>query len=433
MRVIPPDSSGAYRPRNFKDGTTPMQALRIHWLALTLLAASAPAAAGDAAGKGGAILDLRYRFEHVTQDNALDDADAHTLRTRVGYRTGAWHGWSALVEADDVRRLGGRYNDTRNGRTSHSVVADPEGTAINQALLHFAGERVAATVGRQRINLDNQRFVGGVGWRQNEQTYDGVLLQFTPTDKLSATYAWLGRVNTVFGPDDGPRANAVNRADSEGDSHLLNLRYAFSPRMVATGYHYRLDLDDLAVSAGAPLDSLSSATTGVRLAGTFERLDYAAEFARQDALHGNPWDLDSRYHLVELGVRLGKARLAAGEELLGGAGGPGNRAFQTPLGTRHKFQGWADMFVTTPADGVEDRYVGAVVPVAGGSLEAWYHDFSAERGSASYGTELDVSYARGIPGVPGLDALFKYARHDADRTSPTVDTEKFWLQVQYTY
>jgi len=117
--------------------------------------------------------------------------------------------------------------------------------------------------------------------------------------------------------------------------------------------------------------------------------------------------------------------------VLGGDAGPGNRAFQTPLATKHAFQGWADIFLLTPADGVEDAYVGFTAPLLGGSLAAWYHDFSAEQGSSQYGDEIDVSYAHPIPGVKGLVGLVKYASYDADEFS--VDTDKFWLQAQYSY
>ena len=119
--------------------------------------------------------------------------------------------------------------------------------------------------------------------------------------------------------------------------------------------------------------------------------------------------------------------------MLGGDNGSGNRAFQTPLATKHAFQGWADQFLTTPADGIEDAYVGVTAPLLGGTLQAWYHDFSTEQGSDEYGNEIDLSYAHPIPGVKGLVGLVKYATYDSDDKARTVDTDKVWLQLQYTY
>lgn len=408
-------------------------------LTLSILAVMAQSA--WAANDGGSFLDgkpifdLRYRFEQVEQDNALRDASAHTLRTRIGYRTGAWNGFSALGEVDLVSDLGGNhYNSTRNGHVDRSVVADPDGVAINQLLLRYDADQGSAVVGRQRINLDNQRFVGGVAWRQNEQTYDAALVEFKPMTGMKFTYAWLDRIHSVFGPDNEPWANATNQARLKGDSHLFNLNYSISPQVALSAYHYRLDLENAAVAPTAPLGTLSSATTGVRVSGATEGLAYAFEYARQKDAAGNPWKLDSRYVLAEVGYNFeNKSVVKLGYEALGGDDGPGNRAFQTPLATKHLFQGWADMFLTTPADGVEDRYLMVSTPLAGGTLAGWYHEYQSERGSVDFGKELDVSYAHAIPGVKGLSALVKFARYRSDEVTRTVDTDKFWLQLQYTY
>ncbi|MNY14469.1 hypothetical protein D3C86_1476460 [compost metagenome] len=117
--------------------------------------------------------------------------------------------------------------------------------------------------------------------------------------------------------------------------------------------------------------------------------------------------------------------------MLGGDEGPGNRAFQTPLATKHAFQGWADIFLTTPADGIKDSYLSASTPLLGGTVTGMYHDYRAELGSSHYGDEINISYARPIPLLKGLTALAKYARYDADDAN--VDTDTLWLQAQYSY
>lgn len=388
----------------------------------------------DAGGK--LILDLRYRFEHVDQANALESAEAQTLRTRLGYRTPRWHGLSGLVEVDNVSRLGqARFNDTRNGQAGYSTVADPQATEVNQALLRFAGKAGSVQFGRQRINLDNQRFVGGVGWRQNEQTYDGVLAELPIGKQGQFDYAYIDNINTVFGPEDRWPHSATAPADIEGHSHLLHLRYAFTPSLTATAYHYRLGLDNIAVAAGAPLGTLSSKTTGLRVQGKHADFDYLLEYARQSELAGNPWSLDSHYLLAEAGYRWAGVQWKAGYEVLSASAGqaPGNRAFQTPLATKHAFQGWADLFLTTPADGLEDTYVGAAAALAGGQWQVWFHDFRSERGGHRYGREWDMSYSHPLPGVKGLVGLIKFARYDSADVARSVDTDKGWLQLQYSY
>ena len=382
------------------------------------------------AGKVG--IDARYRYEHVDQDNALDHANAQTLRTRLSLQSGKWYGLSALVEADNVSRLGdAAYNDTRNGQTGHSVVADPDGSEINQALLRYDHSLGNAVLGRQRINLDNQRFIGGVAWRQNEQTYDAVLGQLKPLDGLTLTYAYLDNINSIFGPDNGRFANRSNPANIEGHSHLFNAQYVLRPELTVTAYHYLLGLDNLALTAAGAYATLSSKTSGVRLNGAVQGVSYALEYAQQQDYADNPQELDSDYYLAELGFSLAGVQLKAGYEVLGGDDGSGNRAFQTPLATKHAFQGWADQFLTTPADGIRDAYLGASTALLGGTLQAWYHDFRAETGSSQYGEELDLSYGRAIPGIKGLTGLVKYARYDADEFA--VDTDKLWVQLQYSY
>ena len=376
--------------------------------------------------QGKPLLDVRYRYEHVDQDNALNNANAQTIRTRVGFQSGKWYGLSALIEADNVSRIGdASYNSFRNGQTDYSVVADPDGTEINQALLRYDHKYGSAVLGRQRINLDNQRFVGGVAWRQNEQTYDGVLGQLKPLDGLTLTYAYIDNVNSIFGPGNGRFDTAANQANIEGHSHLLNVQYVLMPELTETAYQYRLGLDNLA--AGGQ----SSKTTGLRLNGAVSGVSYVLEYAQQTEYADNPLDLDSDYYLAELGYTVKGVILKGGYEVLGGDEGPGNRAFQTPLATKHAFQGWADIFLLTPPDGIKDAYVGGSAPLFGGTLAAWYHDFRAERDSSQYGEEIDVSYAHAVPGVKGLVGLVKYASYDADDFA--VDTDKFWVQLQYSY
>ena len=409
---------------------------------LSLAIASATLAQGAFAAEelsnlftqGKPILDARYRFENVDQNNDLRDANVQTLRTRAGFQSGQWYGLSGLLEVDNVSRIGDdAYNSTRNGQKEYAVVADPDGTEVNQALLRYDHKLGSAVLGRQRINLDNQRFIGSVAWRQNEQTFDGALTQLKPLDGLTLSYAYLDQVNTVFGPDNGRYDNLTNQANIDGHSHLINAQYVFMPQLTATAYSYLLDLDNIAVAPTAAEGTLSSQTSGLRLNGVVAGVSYALEYAQQKDYGDNPLELDSEYYLAELGYTLKGVQLKAGYEVLGGDNGGGNRAFQTPLATKHAFQGWADQFLTTPADGIEDAYLGVTAPLLGGTLQAWYHDFSTEQGSDEYGNEIDLSYAHTIPGVKGLVGLLKYATYDSDDKARTVDTDKVWLQLQYSY
>ena len=91
-------------------------------------------------------------------------------------------------------------------------------------------------------------------------------------------------------------------------------------------------------------------------------------------------------------------------------GSNGRRAYQTPLATGHAFNGWADRFLTTPADGLQDRYLGWKHGWGGWQAGVFVHDFRADRGDADYGSEWDASLGFKLGPVA---LLAKYANYDA--------------------
>ena len=384
-----------------------------------------PAMAAETAGMERAlagtrpILDLRLRYEDVTQDGLPADATAVTLRGRVGFETGAAP-FRLLAEGELVRALDSAYNSTLNGKTQYPVVADPRMDEINR--LQLTSTVIPATtviLGRQRILYDDHRFVGNVGWRQNEQTYDALRIVQHSIAHLTIDAAWLNRVNRVFGPD-SPAGHYT------GDSYVADIAYESRAGKVV-GVAQLLDLRE------APMDS--SATYGLRY--TTERtlahvkLAGLLSYATQRDRAGNPLHYRDDYLAGELKATLAPFSLGAGLELLQGDGVKG---FTTPLATLHRFQGWADKFLATPPDGIDDRYLDfgyAKKPAAGpGSISASasYHWLRAERGSAHYGTELDALLQ---VGWRKCVAALKYADYRAE--SFASDTRKLWLQVEFSY
>lgn len=405
-------------------GLLPKRSVPIGWvrgLALAALAGTAqmPLAVetggiGEALAGTEAKLLLRYRFENVDQDGFDDDANASTLLSRLTLKTGAVAGLHGVVEVDNVSYLGGdAFNNTENGRTDRPVVADPDHTEVNQAYLSYAfAAESAARVGRQRINHADQRFLGGVGWRQNEQTFDAGTLSLTPLDAVKVDYSYIWRVNRIFGPE-GPDA------DFKGDTHAALVSYLPAAGHTLSAFGYWLDFDE------AP--ALSSATYGARYQGSLKlsaalSLGLQLAAARQHDYADSPLDYDADYWLAEFSLASAPLTVTGGYEVLGSDDGVG---FKTPLATLHKFQGFADVFLVTPAGGVEDRYLTLATQVAGVKLAATYHDFEADKGGADYGDELDLVAAYAFS--PRYSALLKYAAYDADEFA--VDTDKIWLML----
>ena len=210
-------------------------------LAFASAASLAPALGAEtweqALREGDAIVDLRARYESVEQDGFASSADALTNRLRVGYQTAPLKGTAFLAEGVLVGDLIDDYNSTTNGQTEYPVVADPtDFAAVNRfALINKSLDRTTLTFGRQRIVHDDQRFVGNVGWRQHEQTLDGLRAQWaTPKIKTDLTYA--AQVNRVFGPD-SPQGKW------EGDVVLANFAYTL-PVGTLSVFDYYLDIDN---------------------------------------------------------------------------------------------------------------------------------------------------------------------------------------------
>lgn len=369
--------------------------------------------------KGDIKFNFRYRYEYVDEDvSTKDDAKASTLKSRVTLSTAAFKGFSALLEVDDVSQIGSeQYATPSNGKASqYPIVADPDGTTINQAYLQYKNDHLTGSAGRQRILHSGQRFVGGVGWRQNEQTYDSFRVQI-PVGKVSVDYSYIWDVDRIFGPD----TNGGQPRRFESDSHALYASFSPAEGHKIGVYAYLLDFDNAA--------ALSSQTYGVEYSGKFGPISVAAAAASQSDYEDNPTDYDAEYYMAELGTSIKGIGLGVGYEMLGSD--DGIKGFVTPLATLHKFQGWADKFLATPAGGIEDIYFKVTGSVAGVKLAAFYHDFEADESGPNddYGEEFDAVATYAVN--KNLSVQLKYANYNADEFS--FDTEKVWFSVMLNF
>lgn len=405
--------------------TLPGAALLAACATLGAISAKADPSLADAFEGGKFIFDGRYRYEHVDQAGFNRDADAHTLRVRAGFQTGKLWNLQGLVEVEGVVQFNDDFNDTVNGNLTYPIVADPEDFQINRLQIEYSGlPQTVVTVGRQRLNFDNQRFVGGVAFRQNEQTFDAARITNMSIENLSITYAFVNQVNRVFGEES--RQGAF-----EGGTHLFNAVYDVAGWGKASGYAYLVDLHEL------PAQSTKS--FGLRFAGKHDIVDgiaalYAFEYATQSDYGRNAGDFELSYSLIEAGLGAHGFKMLAGVETLNG---DGVRGFSTPLATLHRFQGYADVFLNTPANGIVDQY-GTLAyettledfgPVTGAMAAVTYHEYDAERGNVSFGSETDVEFVARFG--DHWSAGIKYATYDGD--GGLTDRDKVWLSVDVTY
>lgn len=375
--------------------------------------------------QGTADVNFRYRFEGVDQDGIPEDAQASLLKTRLTLTTGTLNGFKAQLEFDDVTRIGvDDYNSTKNGKTEYPIVADVEATDLNQAWLAYSKDTWTTKFGRQRILHGNQRFIGGVAWRQNEQTYDGWRLQFKPAKNWDIDLAYVYNINRIFGPEDG-----VQPSDWEGNNVFARVDYDLREAHTISAFAYLIDVEaQQGFSAGRTVNN-STSTTGLAYKGKLGWLGLEASWATQSDYGDSQLDYEADYYLAELSGKFEGITMKVGLEVLE-AGEDNNTGsfvgFKTPLATLHKFQGWADKFLGTPADGIEDAYVGLSGQLGPVKVAATYHDFQAENGSQDYGSELDLVATWPVNKQLTLQA--KYADYNADNLR--TDTRKFWITAQ---
>jgi hypothetical protein len=391
----------------------------------------------DAITKGKLNMNVRMRYEYVDQSTFSDKSYAPTVRTRLGYTTAPLYGFQAMAEGENISVIGNErnYNAAGSNKTPYKpVVADPETTELNQAWASYTYTNWAtAKGGRQRIVLDNQRFIGDSGWRQNMQTFDAASVEGTPLSDLTMFYAYVWDVHRVFGDVDGLPSNSPNR-NFDSDSHLMNVSYSGWKYARFVGYTYLLDLQNNAGNAN------SCATYGGYVAGSAPvgekvSIGYRGEFAYQTDYADSPLDYGAEYYNLELSATVKPVSFGAGYEVLGtdsNGAGTGSVGFKTPLATLHAFNGWDDVFLNTPAKGLRDIYGFGQITLPGDvPVRVVYHKYDADSGGADFGQEIDLLVSKKFGKY--WTVLAKYAYYDGKDAPAQYDVHKLWAQVEFNF
>ena len=387
--------------------------------AFFLPAAAAAQAPGDSGAK--VLFESRLRSEFVDQQGFAEQAHALTLRARLGWRSPTVNHLQLLVEGEGVAVLDDRYSAPVDPVPGRPAVPDGETLELNRAQLRWTAlPDTEVVVGRQRLIVGNSRFVGHVGWRQNEQTFDAVRVASTALRPVATTWIYADRVQRPLGHE---HPQGVWR----GDIHLLQLE-AETPLGRLAGFGLDIDLDNAA--------AMSSTTLGLRLAGARpvgEGLSatWSGEYAVQSDTGANPADYRLDFVAASAGLQAEKWSVAVGYERFDGDGAAG---FQTPLGSGHGYLGWSDVITTTPVFGVSDAFVrGSLNRRAFGrtvKLAAEAHVFHDADGDFRLGRELDLSASAPINAHWSVEA--KAARFESDHAAYP-DADKAWLSLEYRY
>lgn len=461
----------------------------------------------DSIMQGKPMTSFRLRYENVNQDgyqpanligtttatpnnptrnNQLKDAEALTLRSLVGWQSAPFHNFSFAGQVINVSKFKDDFNDSTNGtlingvsnqpnKVQYAKVVDPDDTDINQLFVDWTGiKNTRVRLGRQQINLDNVRFIGDVGFRQVMQVYDGV----TALNKsIPDTEIFAGHIERV------KQINTELRSD--GALEIINAKYRISPTESLVGYGYFSGFSDLGlgrawfgnaplvagVAAGKNGTANQNADQGNKIIGA--RLDgvhkidddwkalYTAEYAKQTNYNGGDSRIDAHYYKVGGGAAYGNFTLRADQELR--SSNNSTYAFQSPFGTNHLFQGWADKFLATPLEGIQDNFITATYKYKDFLFFADYHVINSDKdfhtvGSGAntngnkFGTEWNAAVTYNVS--KNIMTKLEYAKFSEDdhyALLPTAtpantalaiananrgrirDTDKLWLTAMYTF
>ena len=399
--------------------------------------------------------EIRPRYEYADVDHNIGDtrdaAQALTARTKllVSADLLGVEGLSGNIGLISVNNFGWtEYNDKTNSdlydQTHYDVIADPQVAMLSNAEINYKINKTLLHAGRGQVNLDNQRFIGTVGWRQLERSYDTVFVADNSIENLNLLAAWVYGFQGVVGD--------AAKETQDTNTVLLHGSYKVMDPLTITAYDYMI---------ANFADTYGLSLTGKIKSGNIN-LSYRAEYAQQsdatmtihdvdtngDGIVDNDYKADASYYNIDIGANISGVIIGANYEFLSGVDRnqpvtSTDTAFQTPLATGHKFNGWADEFLTTPEGGLVDANIRLGYKAKGiGKLLAVYHDFSTDKSmddvnglaTDDLGSEIDFMYVNKVPGVKNLSILLKGALYSKGKVAGwTNDKEVYWAQLDWKF
>lgn len=347
----------------------------------------------------------RTRIAHVDTDN---NAKAASLLLRLRAESDWSTQFSTLLEVDHVEL--GWEDDFSNGVhfNGNPVIPDTAGTDLNQVLMHYSPTNtLQLTLGREAVNLGNQRFVGSNRFWQNEQTLDTAGFKFEFGIASNVLYRYVDNANRINGEEAGKNLSltdsifAANNGlrpapflgDHDHNTHLLFARFKEWDYSQVEAYYFDMDIIDAA--------ALSNQTLGLRYEykGRWGILRTKAhgELALQERTEINN-DAILQFYDVGVGIGYGNNEISINYQRLGESSGI---SFVMPLASLHDQNGWVDKFLLTPSTGLRDytlHYIWRKNPI---KIDARYHVFHSDNHDLALGGEFDI------------DIIFKFNRENS--------------------
>ncbi|MEM9327703.1 MAG: alginate export family protein [Bacteroidota bacterium] len=345
-------------------------------------------------GDGEMVFEGRLRYWYAN-DAAAKASHAFTFGTNFGYRSPTYKGFQIYLEGESVMALTpDLFFDGLNDQIDRTVVTDVETIELNQAQIYYTGQlgetKVQFRLGRQAAIVEDERFIGNVSARQDDQTFDAGWVK-VQNDKrgFSFEYAYMYQINRLL----------AQVGDWRSNSHAFMMSYYKNP-LVRVGLFAHL-FDFKADNPGQSLQTFGFTIDRSEVPQDRVALTYKTAFAYQTDYADNPIAYESLLFNGEVGVSLPYiAVLNVGYELA--TSDNGVAAFQFPLSTGQRLHRISDKFISPPADGLHNPYVTAEFRNLVWGIGGWlgYHTYLSQDESTLLGQEIDVVLYRQI--VPDL-------------------------------
>ena len=373
----------------------------------------------DAFLNGKTQVQLRPRYSHADQED-LNKGRAFTLRTKVFYESDKFYDVKFGIELVDVSSFfGQKYNPDVDGlrKTEYAIIRDPKGTELRELYVKYKGAmETEVIIGRQYLNYDNERFISKVDFRQIPQSFDAVTINNNAIEYLNLSYSFATHINTTDG----------NERSNEGQRTLRT----HIARASWSGFYYGKLIGYLYTNRDKDVDANSNMTIGFRAEADdyFKEVvgfDYGFDIAKQYSKFNNPNNYSNSYFGAHITKTVDMINFHMGYEHIGGDEINTNQAFSFPLGNYHNFNGLADVFVTTPNQGLEDWYAGASINMQDQyDIGFSYHYFCFANGSPTRaGQELDIVFNMKLSDEITLKTAYG---HFTPKNNSGLKTKRFW-------
>ena len=380
----------------------------------------------DSLARGRFTLELRPRYNRIDESDKPERTEGGTVRLTVGFVSAPLQMTRFMVEGIHTDQVDPHFNDDGgniNG-SPYPLLPDPRYTGMNRVYVEYKGlpdTRIRA--GRQRVRLDNQRWISDNDFRQIPQLFDGVETVYTGLASMELYGAYFGRVRTTSG--------------DTNDLNLTLLHAAWNPLPGQSVSAYAYFHDQAQNGAFTGFADNSYRVIGVRWTGSaapwlgWNAVDvpFEAEFATQRAHSGGDARIDANYWRVGGGIAWRETVARLDYEVKESNGG--RYAVQMPLTDFYAFNGWTLHFYNTPRQGLRDSWATLRQGWRDFTLYGEYHRFRSDYGGIDFGRELDVGLAYAWNENTVL--RFQHARYDPGAATTDPRIRKTWITFTWKY